>query len=150
MVAMTMLLCTPKVLQFEHCALKLSAKVLVDPRDGRKTYHAHTQYSGGAPSYRLPPSKCCRVSRLGIRCNQRFVRGAVDERQFSENQQAPITFSETSTHVSRDQSRVCESAGFGNEEGAHVENIDAVKLTEKLETLETSRLLDISGDLTGF
>jgi hypothetical protein len=32
------------------------------------------------------------------------------------------------------------SAGFGIEEGAHVENIDAVKL----ETLETSRLLDTS------
>jgi hypothetical protein len=31
-----------------------------------------------------------------------------------------------------------------------VENIDAAKLTEKLEMLETSRLLDISGDVTGF
>jgi len=31
-----------------------------------------------------------------------------------------------------------------------VENIDVVRLTEKLETLETSRLLDISGDVTGF
>ena len=61
-----------------------------------------------------------------------------------------MTVSEASTHVSRDQSRVCESAGFGNEEGAHVENIDAVKLTEKLKTLKTSRLLDISGDVAGF
>jgi len=34
--------------------------------------------------------------------------------------------------------------------GAHVESTDATKLTEKLETLETSRLLDISGDVTGF
>jgi hypothetical protein len=32
----------------------------------------------------------------------------------------------------------------------HVENIDATKLTEKLEKLETSRLLDVSGDVTGF
>jgi hypothetical protein len=32
----------------------------------------------------------------------------------------------------------------------HVKNINAVKLTEKLELLETSRLLDISGDVTGF
>jgi hypothetical protein len=28
--------------------------------------------------------------------------------------------------------------------------VDAVKGTEKLETLETSRVLDISGDMTGF
>ena len=35
----------------------------------------------------------------------------------SKNQQAPITFSEATTHVSRHQSRVRESAGFGNEEG---------------------------------
>ena len=61
----------------------------------------------------------------------------------------PVAFSEATTHVSWDQSRVRESAGFGNE-GAHVESIDAVKLTDKLETLETSRLLDISGDVTGF
>jgi len=33
---------------------------------------------------------------------------------------------------------------------AHVENIDAVKSTEKLGTLKTSCLLDISGDVTGF
>ena len=38
---------------------------------------------------------------------------------------------------------------FGNE-GAHVESIDAVKLTDKLGTLETSRLLDINGDVAGF
>ena len=30
---------------------------------------------------------------------------------------APIAFSETTTYVSRDQSRVCESARFGTEEG---------------------------------
>ena len=60
-----------------------------------------------------------------------------------------IAFSEATTHVGRDQSRVRESAGFGNE-GAHVEKIDAMKLTEKLETLETSRLLDIRGDAVGF
>ena len=53
-------------------------------------------------------------------------------------------------HVNRVQSKVRESAGFGNEEGAHVENITAIKLTDKLETLETSRLLDISGDMAGF
>jgi len=35
------------------------------------------------------------------------------------------------------------------EERVHVENIDAVTLTEKLETLETSHLLDISGDVIG-
>jgi len=39
--------------------------------------------------------------------------------------------------VSRDQSRVFDSAGFGNEERADVENIDTMKLTETLETLET-------------
>jgi len=54
------------------------------------------------------------------------------------------------TNVSRDQSRVFNSAGFGNEERAHVENIEAMKLTEKVETLETSHLLDISQDVTGF
>jgi len=43
-----------------------------------------------------------------------------------------------------------DSVGFGKEEMAYVEIIDAKKLTEKLETLETSRLLDISGDVTGF
>jgi len=36
------------------------------------------------------------------------------------------------------------------EERAHVENIEAVKSTEKLETLETSCLLGISGDVIGF
>ena len=61
----------------------------------------------------------------------------------------PVAFSEATTHVSRDQSRVRKSAGFGNE-GAHVESIDAVKLTDKLGTLETSRLLDINGDVAGF
>jgi len=79
-----------------------------------------------------------------------LVRGAVDERQFPENQQAPITFLGTITNVSRDQSRSSNSAGFGNEERADVENIDAVKSTEKLETLETSCSLDISGNMTGF
>ena len=63
---------------------------------------------------------------------------------------APIALSEATTYVSRDQSRVCESARFGTEEGAHVESIDVVKWTEKLETLETSRLLDVSGDVAAF
>jgi len=40
------------------------------------------------------------------------------------------------TNICRDQSRVFDSAGVGNE-GADVEKIDTVKLTEKLETLET-------------
>jgi len=79
---------------------------------------------------------------------QPTIRSA-DERLFPENQQAPITFSRATTNVSRDQSRVFDSAGFGDEEWAHVENIDAMKLTERLEALETSRLLDISGNLTG-
>jgi len=116
----------------------------------RRTHHVHTQHSGGASSYRLPPSKRCRASRLGARCNQRFVRGAVDEKQFPENQQAPITFSGATTNECRDQSRVFDSARFGDEEGAHVENIGAVKLTERLEALGTSCLLDISEDVTGF
>ena len=115
----------------------------------RRTHHVHTQHSGGAPSHRLPPSKWCRASRLGARCNQRFVRGAIDERQFPENQQAPITFSGATTNACRDQSRVFGSAGFGDEEGAHVETIDAVKLTERLKALETSCSLDISDDITG-
>jgi len=114
----------------------------------RRTHHVHTQHSGGASSYRMPPSKWCRASRLGARCSQRFVRGAVDERQFPENQQAPITFSGATTNVCRDQGKVFDSAGFGDEEGAHVENIDAVKPSEKLGALETSRLSDISGDVT--
>jgi len=67
-----------------------------------------------------------------------------------ENQQAPVTFSGATTNVCRDQSRVFGSAGFGGEEGAHVENIDAVKLTERLEALETSCFFDISKDVTGF
>ena len=109
-----------------------------------RTHHAHT------PSYRLPPSNWCRASRLGTRCNQRFVRGAVDERQFPENQQAPIAFSGVTTNVCRDQSRVFGSAGFGDEEKAHVENIDTVKLIERLEALETSCSFDISDNVTGF
>jgi len=79
-----------------------------------------------------------------------LVRGAVDERQFPENQQALIAFLGAVMNVSRDQSRSSDSAGFGNKERAHVENIDAVKSTEKLETLETSRWLDISGDVIRF
>jgi hypothetical protein len=39
-----------------------------------------------------------------------------------------------------------EAAGV---EGAHVEDVDAVHLTENLETLETGRLLEIGGDGTG-
>ena len=70
---------------------------------------------GGAPSYRSPLPKWCRASRSGTRCNQQFVRGAVDERQFSKNQEGPIPFSEATMNVSRDQSRVHENAGFGNE-----------------------------------
>jgi len=122
MVDMTVLLCTPKVLQFEHC----TCKVKVHGTHGveRRTHHVHTQDNGGAPSYRSPPSKWCRASRLKTWCNQRFIRGAVDGRQFSENQQAPIIFLRAITNVSRDQ--VFNSAGFGNEERAHVENIDAV------------------------
>jgi len=116
----------------------------------RRTHHVHTQRSGGAPSSRLLPSKWCRASRLGARCNQRSVRGAVDERQFPENQQAPITFSGATTNACRDQSRVFGSAGFGDEEKVHVENIDAVKLTGRLEALETSCFFDISEDVTGF
>jgi hypothetical protein len=34
-------------------------------------------------------------------------------------------------------------------EGRHVENIDALHLTENLETLETGGLLEIGGDGTG-
>jgi len=150
MVAMTVPLCTPKVLQFEDYAWNLSVKVPWTHGMERRTYHAHTQYSGGGPSYRLPPSKWRRASRLGTQSNPQFVHGAVNKRQLPENQQAPTTFLGTTTHVSRDRSRVLDSAGFGNEEGTHVENIDAVELAEKLETLETSRLLDISGDLTSF
>jgi len=47
-----------------------------------------------------------------------------------------MTFLGVITNVSRYQSRVFDSAGFGNER-ADVEKIDTVKLTEKLETLET-------------
>jgi len=61
-----------------------------------------------------------------------------------------VTFLGAITNVSWDQSRSSDSAGFGNEERADVENIDAVKSTEKLETLETSCLLDISGEVIGF
>lgn len=46
----------------------------------------------------------------------------------SKNQQAPITFSTTTTHIGRDQCRILESTGFGNVEGAHVENVDALEL----------------------
>ena len=117
----------------------------------RRTHHIHTQDNGRAPSDRLPPSKWYRASQLGTRCNQRFIHGAIDERQFPENQQASMTFLAATMSVSRDQSRSSDSVGFGNEERAHVENIDAVTLTEKLEeTLETSHLLNISGDMTGF
>jgi hypothetical protein len=115
-----------------------------------RTHHVHTQHSGGAPYHHLPPSNWCRASRLGTRCNQRFVLDVVDEKQFPGNQQAPTTFSGSTTSVRRDQSRVLDGAGLSNEEGAHVENIDAVKLTKKLETLETSRLLDTSGGVTSF
>jgi len=79
-----------------------------------------------------------------------IVHDAVDERQVPENQEAPMTLLGAITNVSRDQSRVFDSAGFGNEERAYVENIDAMKLTEKLATFETSHLLDISQDVTGF
>ena len=46
---------------------------------------------------------------------------------------ASMPFLEATMHVSRVQSRVRESAGFV--EGAHVENIDAVRVTEMLEML---------------
>ena len=75
-----------------------------------------------------------------------MVRGAVNERQPPENQQDSITCLGAITNVSRSQSRSSNSAGSGNEENAHIENIDAVTLTEKLETLET----DISGDVIRF
>ena len=54
MVVMATLLQTSKVLQFERCALELSVKDLADPRV--RKHSAHTQHSGGAPSYWLPPS----------------------------------------------------------------------------------------------
>jgi len=79
-----------------------------------------------------------------------ILAASVDERQFPENQQAPMAFSGATTNITRDQSRAFDKAGFDNDKGCSVENIDVVKLTEKLETLETSRLLDISGDVTGF
>jgi len=75
---------------------------------------------------------------------------SVDERQFPENQQAPIAFSGATTNISMDESRAFNRAGFDNDKGPVFENIDVVKLTEKLETLETSRLLEISGDVAGF
>jgi len=53
-------------------------------------------------------------------------------------------------NVRRDQSRLFDNAGFGNEERPDVFNIDSVKLTQRLEALETSCLLDISGDVIGF
>ena len=112
----------------------------------RRTYHTHTQHSGVL----LLIVYFHLTVVVGTQCNQRFVRGAVNERQFSENRQATTTCLEATMHVNRVQSRVRESAGFGNEEGAHVENITAMKLTDKLETLKTSRLLDISGDTAGF
>ena len=50
-------------------------------------------------------------------------------------------------HHARKQGADRESAGFGDEERTHV---DTVKLTEKLETLETSRSVGISGDMAGY
>jgi len=147
---MTVLLRTPKILQFEHCTWRFCQLKFLGPTGSKRTHHMHTQHSGSALLYRLHPSQWCRASRWGSWCNQRFVDGAVDERQFPENQQAPITFLGAITNVIRDQSRVFDSAGFGDEERADVENIDAVKLMEKLETLETSCLLDISRNVTGF
>jgi len=47
-----------------------------------------------------------------------------------------MTFLGVITNVSRYQSRVFDSAGFGNER-ADVEKFDTVKLTETLETLDT-------------
>jgi len=62
MVAMTVLLCTSKVLQLVHYPSKLLADLSQTREVERQTYHAHTQYSSGVPSYRLPPSKWCRAS----------------------------------------------------------------------------------------
>ena len=55
--------------------------------------------------------------------------------------------SNNKNHHARKQGPDRESIGFGDEERTYV---DTVKLTEKLETLETSRLLDISGDVADF
>jgi hypothetical protein len=93
----------------------------------------------------LHPNGVVRVSwEPGATNNSFMVLWTKDNSQ--KNQQAPITFSGSTTNICRDQSRVLNRAGFGNEEGTHIENIGAVKL----ETLETSRLLDVSGNVTGF
>lgn len=44
---------------------------------------------------------------------------------------------------------VLQCAQAAGVEGRHVENIDALHLTENLKTLETSGLLEIGGDGTG-
>lgn len=48
-----------------------------------------------------------------------------------------------------DEDGVLNSAEAGGVEGAHVEDVDALHLTENLETLETGGLLEIGRDGTG-
>ena len=48
-----------------------------------------------------------------------------------------------------DEDGVLQCAQTAGVEGLHVENIDALHLTENLETLETGGLLEIGGDGAG-
>ena len=142
-----MLLCTPKILQFEHRTWKFVQLKFMGRTEWKCERTISTLNTEVVPVLSFTFIQMVSCESGG---NQRLVRGVVDERQFPESQQAPITFLGATMNVSRSQSRSSDGPEFGNEKRAHVENIDAAKSTEKLEALETRCLLDISGDVIGF
>jgi len=148
MMSMTVLLCTSKILQFGHCAWKFCSFKFLPGRTGQKGERTMSTLNTEVVPLLSTSIQMVSCESIGNLVQPTILAASVDERQFPENQQAPMAFLGATTNIIRDQSRAFDRAGLTMIRG--VENIDVVKLTKKLETLETSRLLDISGDVTGF
>ena len=112
-----------------------------------RTHHIHTQHRGGARLIvYLHPNGVARVGwepTIGSWCCRRktIPRKPASSNNFLRSRHGR---KQVSVYVLR-----YDGPEFGNEKRAHVENIDTVKSTEKLEALGTC-LLDISGDVIGF
>ena len=147
---MAVLLCTPKVLQLINCTSKLSVKDFAVPRDGKVNVpcpHSIHRWCSFLSFTSIQMASCESVGNP----EQPTIRSWCCRRKIIPGKSVSShNFLESTTHVSRDQSRVLNSTRFGNEERTRVENIDSVELAEELETLETGSLLDISRDVAGF
>jgi len=117
MMAMTVLLCTSKILQFGHCAWKFCSLKFLTGRTGRKGERTMSTLNTAVVPLLFTSIQMVSCESIGNLVQPTILAASVDERQLPESQQTPIACSGTTTNIGRDQGRAFDRAGFDNDKG---------------------------------